>query len=184
MLTKQALAKATDIVARGGVIAYPTEGVYGLGCDPFNQLAVEKILTLKQRDVAQGLIIIAADWQQVQALTLTIPTFKLEEILQSRDQPVTWLFPASAVVPKWICGDFATVALRITKHPPARQLCEATGPLVSTSANIHRQASAKTAADVEQIFAEKIDLILDAPTGGLQKPTPIINVLDGTIIRH
>ena len=175
---------ATDVIKNGGIVAYPTEGVYGLGCDLFNKTAVDKILSLKQREVAKGLIIIAANWQQVQVLTRPIPPLRLEQVLQiSQEKPVTWVFPASEQVPEWITGKFTSIALRVTQHPVAKALCELAGPLVSTSANISSHVSAKTAVEVATIFGKRVDFVINAAVGNLAKPTPILNALDGTILR-
>ena len=184
MLNNTSLLAAAQQIRQGGIIAYPTESVYGLGCDPFNQLAVQKLLRLKQRDITKGFIVIAANWQQVQRLTQPISAAKLAKIIRSWSKPITWVFPASEMVPVWIRGDFTSVALRITSHPVAKSLCELTGPLVSTSANLHQQPSAKTATDVVKIFADQIDVIIDARTGDLTQPTPIINALDDQIFRE
>ena len=176
---------ATDVIKNGGIVAYPTEGVYGLGCDPFNKTAVDKTLALKQREVAKGLIIIAANWEQLQVLTQPIPPLRLEQVLQtSKEKPITWVFPASEQVPEWITGKFTSIAIRVTQHPVAKALCELAGPLVSTSANISSRVSAKTAAEVTTIFGAKIDFVINAPVGNLAKSTSILNALDGAVLRN
>ena len=175
--------QAAMVIDTGGIIAYPTEGVYGLGCNPFNEAAVKQILTLKKRDISKGLIIIGANWQQLQSLTTPIPAIQLEKVLQT-SRPITWLFPANATVPQWITGESNQIAIRIIHHPIARALCELTGVLVSTSANISAQASASSAIEVNAIFGDKLDMIIDAPVGYLKKPTPIINVITDEMIRH
>lgn len=178
------LTMAAEVIKKGGVIAYPTEGVYGLGCDPFNKAAVDQLLALKKREVTKGLIIIAANWQQVQHLTQPISPSRLTQVLQmAKEAAITWVFPASAQVPAWITGQFTSIALRITHHPVAKALCELAGPLVSTSANISRETSAKTAADVTATFGTNVDLVIDAPVGHLAKPTPILNAIDGQVLR-
>jgi L-threonylcarbamoyladenylate synthase len=178
----QQLKKAAMVIRAGGVIAYPTEGVYGLGCDPFSKAAVERILTLKKRNITKGLIIIGANWQQLQSLTKPISISQAKKVLQA-SQPTTWLFPASAIVPKWIRGDANQIAVRITDHPVAKALCRLAGILVSTSANVSTQASAFSAAAVKAIFGEKLVMIIDAPVGDLKKSTPIIDVVTNEIIR-
>ena len=179
------LTLAVDTIRQGGIIAYPTEGVFGLGCDPFNKAAVEKILMLKQRSMAKGLIVIAAAWSQIEFLTTVIPASRLKQILQVwAASPTTWVFPKSREVPKWVTGDFPSIALRVTQHPIAKQLCEMAGPLVSTSANIATQPNVKTAAEVANVFGSHVDYIIDAPIGDLQKSTPILNALDGHILRN
>ncbi len=183
-MVSSTLEIAAEVIKKGGIVAYPTEGVYGLGCDPFNKVAVDKILALKQRTVAKGLIIIAANWRQVQSLTQPISPSRLKQVLQtSKEEAITWIFPASDKVPNWITGNFTSIALRITQHPVAKTLCELVGPLVSTSANVTMETSAKTAAEVTTIFGTKVDLVINAPVGNLAKPTPILNAIDGEILR-
>ena len=139
----------------GSIIAYPTEGVYGLGCDPFNELAVKKLLALKQRLVEKGLILISSDWSQVQHLTQPIAEKQLQAIFTTWPGPVTWVFPASQLAPSWICGKHPTIALRITDHSIAKMLCQQFGkPIVSSSANPEGQPPARTIKEVQQYFAK------------------------------
>jgi L-threonylcarbamoyladenylate synthase len=177
------IAHAARIIQQGGIIAYPTEAVYGLGCDPFNSAAVEKLLALKQRPMSKGLIIIAAEWSQVKNLVAPIPQARLKAIFETWPGPATWVFPASEMAPACITGDFTSIALRITAHPIARQLCLAAGPIVSTSANIAQQPPATSAAQVKQIFSAQIDAIIDADVGKLGKPTIIRDALTAEVIR-
>ena len=182
MHIEQQLKKAATVIRKGGVVAYPTEGIYGLGCDPFNKAAVEALLALKKRDISKGLIVIGGNWQQLQSLTTTISASPLKKVLQA-SQPTTWLFPASAIVPQWITGNSSQIALRITTHPIAKALCKLGGILVSTSANISTQMSANNAAEVKAIFGDRLAMIIDAPVGHLKKPTPIIDVVSNEIVR-
>ena len=185
MLLDETLQHASDIIQQGGIIAYPTEGVYGLGCDPFNQQAVQKILSLKQRSVAKGLLVIAADWQQVVALTTSVDSTLLQNaLIRWSQQPVTFLFPHSDTAPAWITGDSDSIGLRLTLHPVAKRLCELAGPLVSTSANVSGHIAARTAAEVRFYFPVGIDVVIDAPIGDLNKPTPIIDVVTGQAVRE
>lgn len=115
--------KAARILRDGGVVAYPTEGVFGLGCLPDDDQAVARILRLKKRDPSMGLVLIAADDDQLQQWValpegLRVPGSSLEH-------PVTWVVPASSSVPASIRGKHTTVAVRITAHPVAATLCRA-----------------------------------------------------------
>ena len=178
------ITRAIDVLKTGGVVAYPTEGVYGLGCDPLNQSAVMKILQLKQRPVSQGLILIAASWEQLQAWVLPVPVDALKKVLATWPGPTTWIFPKSSYCPTWISGDFNTVAVRVTHHPIAASICrEFGGPIVSTSANLHNQSPALTKAQVQQYFNHHLDYIVSGEVGDLTKPTPILNALTGALIR-
>jgi L-threonylcarbamoyladenylate synthase len=176
--------QAAAILRAGGVLAYPTEGVYGLGCDPDNRAAFEKIFAIKRRPAAQGVLLIAADFTQVADWISTVPESVLERARAIWPGAHTLIFPASARVPAWVRGEHAGVALRVTSHPPAAALCRSFGgPIVSTSANRHGGAPALSAAEVGTILDNTPDGVLDAPLGGLDRPTPITDAMTGAIIR-
>lgn len=176
---------AISILNAGGIIAYPTEAVYGLGCDPFNEIAVKKLLKLKQRSITQGLILLAHSWQVVEKLTLPIAPELLEKALSTWPGPITWLFPTSPnLIPYWIRGDHQSVAIRITAHKVATTICKLFGgPIVSTSANLHNQTAARSSEAVKKQFLTGIDCILNGETDPLLNPTPIYDVITGKAIR-
>ncbi|MBS0357783.1 MAG: threonylcarbamoyl-AMP synthase [Proteobacteria bacterium] len=176
--------KIKHIFQQGGLIAYPTEAVYGLGCDPFNEAAVNKLLACKKRSRDKGLILIASSWDQIKSLIAPIDESLLKKAKASWPGPFTWIFPASTEVPKWITGKFDSVALRITAHPIAHALCELLEqPIVSTSANIEGQIPARTDAEVRKLFGDQIDYLIEGPVGSLKKPTEIRDILTDKIIR-
>ena len=130
---RQQIEQAVKVMKSGGVIAYPTEAVFGLGCDINNTSAVNRIINMKQRDPEQGLIIVAFCWSQVEKFTKTTAVKNLEEILSSWPGPTTWVFPASSLAPKLITGKHKTIAIRISKHPIVQAITqEANMPIVST----------------------------------------------------
>lgn len=174
---------AVAALKRDGIIAYPTEAVYGLGCDPHNETAVLKLLALKQRDVNKGLLLIAADFQQIVHYLAPVTSSQLQAALDSWPGPFTWVFPATSHVPAWIRGNHDTVAVRVTAHPIAKQLCQLFGPLVSTSANIQHQAPAMSAEQVQAIFPTGVDVIVPGELGGETKPTQIRDVITGKVLR-
>lgn len=170
----------------GGVIAYPTEAVYGLGCDPHDAAAFERIFALKQRPATQGVLLIGADFDQVRPYIdlESIPGDVLAQVRDSWPGPHTWIFPRAASVPDWIAGGHDGIALRVTAHAPAAALCRAFGAaLVSTSANRHGEAPARDAAGVRQALGAGLDDVLDAPVGGASRPTSIRDAITGAIIR-
>ena len=147
--TLDELEDAALLLRRGGVLAYPTEAVYGLGCDPHDQAAFARIFALKQRPATQGVLLIAADFAQVERYIdfAQVPAMVLAQVRASWPGPHTWIFPRSAAVPGWVAGAHAGIALRVTAHGPAAELCRAFGgALVSTSANPHGQPPARSAA--------------------------------------
>lgn len=172
------------MVQTGGVIAYPTEAVYGLGCHPLDPQAVLRILDLKQRPMDKGVILIAADFRQVLPYVET-PTGALRRKLQSTwPGPVTWLLPARAETPRWLRGEHDTLAVRVTAHPLAAALCQAAGTaLVSTSANRAGQAPARSALRVQRIFGDGVDLIVHGALGGAGRPSEIRDARTGKVLR-
>lgn len=178
------IEQAARVADAGGIIAYPTEAVYGLGCNPLDAKAVLRLLILKGRKLEHGLILVAADKEQL-ADYVDFPGGKIEkEIDKSWPGPVTWLLPARDWVPYWLTGDHATLAVRVSDHPVVRELCSAFGgPLVSTSANRHGRPPVRSALRVRQVFNGEIDYLLAGDTGGLKKPTEIRDALTGKIVR-
>lgn len=178
------ILKALKYLKQGKLIAYPTEAVYGLGCDPFNQQAVYQLLSLKQRSVNKGLILVASNWQQIIDLIKPIPPKVRQVVELSWPGPVTWVFPASEKVPPWIRGQHETIALRISSHPIIQLLCnQFEQPIVSTSANVEGQPPARDAATVITQFANKIDYLIAGELGGASRPTEIRDAITGKILR-
>lgn len=182
-------AQANEVAQRlraGDVMAYPTEAVMGLGCDPSNEAALTRICALKQRQVEQGVLLIAADFLQVAPYVdmAQVPQAALDRVLASWPGPFTWIFPRSARVPAWVSGRHAGIALRVTSHPVAAALCRAFGgALVSTSANPHGQPAARTADEVRSYFPQGIDVLVDEAVGGLASPSEIRDALTGALVR-
>lgn len=189
MLRRFTLAEAdaaAGLLHAGGVLSYPTEAVFGLGCDPHDQAAFERLFALKQRPATQGVLLIAADFAQVERYIelADVPGEVLQQVRASWPGPYTWIFPRSAEVPGWIAGAHAGIALRVTAHEPAATLCRAFGgALVSTSANPHGHPPARAAQTVTDYFGDRLDGVLDAPLGGQSHPTVIRDALSGAIIR-
>lgn len=180
------VAAAAAMLRAGGVLAYPTEAVFGLGCDPHDQAAFTRLFALKQRPATQGVLLIAADFAQVEPYIdlAAVPPAVMHEVRQSWPGPYTWIFPRAADVPPWICGTHAGIALRVTAHAPAAALCRAFGaPLVSTSANPHDAPPARDAATVARYFGDALDGLLDAPLGGQARPSTIRDALSGATVR-
>ena len=179
-----AIAEAVAALRQGGVIAYPTEAVYGLGCDPSDAAAVVRLFALKQRPATQGVLLIAADFAQVEKFIGAAPAAAVARARASWPGPQTWVLPRSPSTPPWLAGAHDGIALRVTAHALAARLCRAFGAaIVSTSANRHGEPPARSAAEVRSAFADELAYILDGPTGGLERPTPIRNAVDGEMIR-
>ena len=171
-------------VQRGGVIAYPTEAVYGLGCDPAKLAAVQRVLTLKQRPAHKGLILIAADFDQLAPYLLPLDSVTHARVMATWPGAVTWILPAQPQVSPLIRGEHDTLAVRVSAHPTCRALCLRLGhPLISTSANLSTLPPARDAQAVAAQFGTLLDGIVDAPVGGQAQPTEIRQGLTGEIVR-
>ena len=169
----------------GGVIAYPTEAVYGLGCDPDNKSAVQKILELKSRPASAGLILIADRLERFAPYIQTVSARQKERALSTWPGPVTWLFPRAETVPDWLAGKHDTIALRITAHAGCRALCEAFGgPIVSTSANPSSREPARSSALVKTYFPGQLCGIVDGELGSKAQPSEIRDLATGRVVRH
>ncbi len=177
------LRRSGIALRRGAVIAYPTEAVWGLGCNPFDGAAVERILRLKGRPIGKGLILIADDFSRLADLIAPLSPAELARVFASWPGPVTWLLPARPAVPYWLCGDHATLAVRVTAHPVAAALCRSFGgALVSTSANRAGHPAARSAYAVRREFGQAIDQVVAGPLGGRAIPSEIRS-LDGRVVR-
>ena len=178
--------KAVTVLQQGGVIAYPTEAVFGLGCDPQQRESIQKLLDIKQREKEKGLILIASDVSQIMPY---IDISKLSDAMWNEVQsswpgPVTWLIPANKNVSEMIRGKHESVAVRVTAHPLVKKLCTAFAKaIISTSANRSHQPPGRTADEVRNIFADQLDYVLDGELGKLNKPTEIRDAVSGNIIR-
>lgn len=178
------VARAARLVGCGGVIAYPTEGVFGLGCDPRDQAAVERIYALKRRVKNKGLILIADRWERLEPFIAPLDAEIMARLRRSWPGPNTWILPARQGTPGWLAGGRGTLAVRVTAHPLSASLCAAWGgPLVSTSANISGRAPAMSAWQVRVQFGEKLDAIVPGALGGRKGPSAIWDGASGRRIR-
>lgn len=169
---------------RGGLIAYPTESCYGLGCDPANRAAVLRLLKLKQRPQRKGLILIASDYQQVKRYLQPLTPGEQIRLQNDGAQAITYLMPVKKTAPRWLRGEHDTLAVRLTAHPFAKQLCRGVhSALVSTSANISGMRPAKTYAECRNLFGKNV-WVLPGLVGKRRQPSRILAWLDGRIVRN
>lgn len=175
-------------LAAGAVLAYPTEAVWGLGCDPFDEQAVNTILQLKSRAVSKGVILIAGDMSQVNFLLHDLSPEHKQQLKDTWPGPHTWLVPHNNRVPHFVHGDFDTVAVRVSAHPTVQALCQRFGgPIVSTSANPQGLPEARTQLKARSYFAHnRFGHTLHYCSGSVGKavkPSKIQHLLTGEIIR-
>lgn len=168
----------------GGVIAYPTEAVWGLGCDPLLEESVLGLLALKQRPVWKGLILVASDFAQLHGYLGPVSTRQRAMLEETWPGPVTWLCPPGPKVADWVRGAHPLIALRVSAHPVVRAICELFGrPVVSTSANRSGAQPARTALEVRRYFGSEVDCVVSGAIGGAARPTRIMNLLSGATVR-
>lgn len=167
----------------GGLIAYPTESCYGLGCDPLNRFAVRKLLRLKHRPQAKGLILIASDYRQLVRYLQPLNESGQARLKADGAKAITYLMPVKNTAPRWLRGSHDTLAVRLTAHPLARQLCRGIkSALVSTSANLSGMRPAKTYAQCQRLFGKQV-WVLPGCVGKRKMPSRILAWADGRIIR-
>ena len=176
------IKKIHQILVSGGVIAYPTESVFGLGCDPSNEQAILKIMEIKQRKLEMGLVLltpsleIVSDWVNMNNKQIRI-------FSSPSARPTTYIVPASDSAPKWLVVK-NTLAIRLSKDPFIKSICGMLGlPIVSTSANLHGKQPCRSADEVEKIMGPKLDYIVFKKTGPFNNPSTIVDLSSGKTIR-
>lgn len=178
------LKKAADVIHAGGLVAYPTESCFGLGCDPRQHQAVRRLLRIKRRRWQQGLILIAARTQQILRYVDTSHGRVLDRAASTWPGPNTWLMPPRPRVSRWLTGAHDLIAVRVTAHRGAAALCNyARLALISTSANRHGRPPARTAAAVLREFGDDVDYVLVGNLGRRARPSEIRNAMTNEVVR-
>ncbi len=178
-----ALCSAVRILRQGGVVAHANEGVWGLACDPFDRSAVGRVLAIKGRDAAKGLIVIGGTAEHFLPELAGLDDETSSRIRASWPGAVTWVVPNERF-PAWTTGGRRTVAIRVPGHAQARALAAAFGgPIVSTSANRAGEPPAKTGAQVAAALGDDVDYRLAGETGGREGPSRIVDATTGRTLR-
>ena len=173
-----------DILREGGVIAYPTEAVWGLGCDPFNESAVRRILTLKSRPESKGLILVAGAQEELTPWVTILDSASAQRLVSFNGTPTSWVVPDTQITPSWVRGEHNSVAIRLSQHKPVQRLCAAfKGVIVSTSANPSGRAPAMNTDEVCAYFGNKIDALFHAPLGEASQPSQVRDILTNQLFR-
>lgn len=177
------LRQAVNALQQGKVVAYPTEAVYGVGCDPDNELALIELFLMKRRPLTKGVILIAANFNQLQDYIEPLDASVLAKLSATWPGPHSWVVPARPHISDLLTGGRSTVAVRVTAHPVASALCEAFGgPIVSTSANIHGLAPVTSGYQVRWQLPD-VAVVVDGSCDRKAKPSSIRDALTGEIIR-
>ncbi len=184
-MTKLNIQLACQALKQGNVIAYPTEAVWGLGCDPYNETAVRKILRLKDRPAHKGLILIGGSIDQFEPLLRGLSVGLRDTLDASWPGHITWLVPdPDQLIPQWIKGCHQFVAIRVSAHPVVQELCSTfAGALVSTSANEAGEEEIRSRLILEDKFADKLAGIVDGELGQATKPSEMRELISGKVIR-
>lgn len=177
---------AFNVFQQGGVIAYPTEAIFGLGCDPDNQEAIDTLLKIKNRPKSKGLILLAGCFEQLIPYVdiSQLSEQQLKEIKLRWPNGITQVLPARSGISSYLTGEFSTIAVRITTQPDVVALCKQTNkPIVSTSANLSGLEPAKTWQSLDPILINMIAYLIKGDTLSYQQPSKIINGLTGEVFR-
>lgn len=178
--------KIIALLKQEHVIAYPTEAVFGVGCDPDSEIAVSRLLSLKHRPIEKGLILIAANFEQLRPYVddNELTSAQRDAIFACWPGPVTFVFPSRPSTPHWLTGCFDSLAVRVTNHPLVVALCEAYGkPLVSTSANLSGLPPCRTVQEVQSQFGKDFPVVYGETSGRLN-PSEIRDALTGERFRQ
>lgn len=176
-----------QVLRDGGIVAYPTEAVWGLGCDPFDRAAVMRLLALKQRAADKGLIVVAASLEQLQSIIDIdgLPAERLTEVLATWPGPHTWIMPARKPAPHWLTGLHDGIAVRVSAHPVVIALCAAFGgPLVSTSANLAGAPAPHSRRTLDASLLRQLQGVVAGETGDASRPTSIRDARTGQVLRE
>ena len=171
-----------DVLIHGGLIAFPTESIFGLGCDPGNKKAVEKLKRIKNRPQEMGFILLTPNLATISQWI--DPDKKQTEIISAPVQrPTTYIVPASKSVPPWLTTN-NTLAIRINKDPIIQGLSDMLGlPIISTSANQHGKTPCQSASEVQKTMGPLLDYIIEGKKGSFERPSTIIDLCSGKTIR-
>lgn len=177
---------AIEIYKNGGILAYPTEAVFGIGCDPDNEQALERLLTVKNRSANKGLILLAGEYSQlVPYIDESLISEDMRAIMLSKwPDGITQIVPKNKNISPLLSGKFNTIAIRVTSQADVVALCkELNKPVVSTSANLSGQEPAKTWQTLSSELIERVDFVIKGATLGHEKPSQIIYALTGEVVR-
>ena len=177
---------AAHVVRHGGVVAYPTESVWGLGCDPDNVEALAQLFALKQRPIDKGLILVSGQIEHFEFLLKTLPLTLQQRFAQVQCRPTTWLVPDPFnKVSSLIKGRHASVALRVSHHPELQCLTKRLGyPIVSTSANPAGREPADSRLKLVQYFNSGLDYVMRASLNVQGQPSTIRDLVSNTVVRY
>lgn len=179
MIPLSMIQEAATVIRQGGLVAFPTETYYGLAVDPFNEAALAKVFSLKQRPESKPLLTLINHQDQLYLLAAAIPAC-LVPLMELWPAPLTLVFPANKALSERLTAGTGTIGVRISPHPIARQLVALCGhPVTATSANLSGMPPAHTAQEVMAQFPRGIDYILDGGRTAGGAGSTLVGCVDG-----
>lgn len=169
-----AIAHAVDVLRAHGIVAFPTDTVYGLGAGAFDPAGVDRLYAVKGRNQSKAIAVLLADADQLSLVAENLPESARKIAAAFWPGPLTLVVPRHPAVPA-IVSQTATLGVRIPDHPVARRLIRLAGPLAVTSANLSGGDNTTTAAEVMAQLGKKIDLILDGGTTPGGVPSTVVD---------
>lgn len=179
------IRKAIDVMRRGGIILYPTDTIWGIGCDATNAEAVSKVYQIKQRADAKALITLVDSEAKVGAYVQDVPSMAWD-LIDNSQKPLTIIYDHPRYLAPNLLAPDGSAAIRITREPFSQQLClQFRRPIVSTSANISGQPSPQTFADISDEIRQAVDYICTSRQQERQpaQPSSIIKLSEGNVIK-
>ena len=176
-------SESVNYLDTGKIIAYPTESIYGIGCDPYNYDAVQKIYKIKNRPNDKPMILIASDMKQIENL-IDYNAIN-QSVIESWPGHTTWLLPASSACPEWLYEkDSRKVAIRVSAHTTVASICNNfKKPIISTSANKSMDDPIMEIEKIKDVFNKDIDFIVEGCLGNEPNPSVIMDLETGKMIR-
>lgn len=183
MASDFSISHAAHIIRSGGIIAYPTDTIYGLGCDPYNADAVASLNDIKQRPLNKQFILLAGSVEQLAPLVELDPV--QQQTITQTTEPTSWVVDARPSAPPWLVGDSGSIAIRICLQEDVRRLCQKLGhAIISTSANPSGRTPAKNALELHRYFHHDIDKIIASNEILDARPSKVIRLCDNHVIRQ
>lgn len=172
MVNKNDINTALETLRNGGIILYPTDTVWGLGCDATNPEAIEKIFNIKKRDHSKSMLILLHNENQLASYVDQIPDVAYE-LIEVTDQPLTIIYSKGKNLPSNALAEDGSIGIRIVDHPFCKQLLQRfRKPIISTSANISSSTLATNFEEIAEEVKEAVDYIVEFDQDNQQKGKP------------
>ena len=182
MASDFSIRHAAHVINSGGIIAYPTDTIYGLGCDPYDADAVARLSDIKSRSALKQFILLAGHIEQIKAF-VDLTEDQQQKITQNKEA-TSWVIKANKHTPAWLLNKDKTVTIRLSKHSDVKKLCHILGhAIISTSANLSGQRPARNALELHQRFHSSIDKIMASNEKLTARPSKVIRLCDNHILR-